>query len=109
MRYLPEAAMQEHVRTAAVAQGFDDAQALMLSSCARNIYSIGCEYHPSTITILEEICRAPSAAGEAWAVLLTRCLDGAMPRLRSSETAAARIAAARAAAARKRQQQKRQP
>ena len=94
--------METRVREAALAQGFDDAQALMLASCGRNVYAIGCNYHPSTITLLQEICREPAEAGEPWSQLLLRCIAGQMPRLRSTETAAARMAAARAAAERRR-------
>ena len=89
--------MQDLVEKAAVAQGFDEAQAIMLASCGRNMYALGCDYHPSTITLLEELCKGPADAGEAWAILLQRCVAGQMPRLRSAETATARMAAAKAA------------
>ena len=94
--------MEESVKAAALSQGFEEGQAIMLASCARNMYALGCDYHPSTITLLQELCRKPTEAGEAWAVLLLRCVAGQMPRLRSAETAAARMAAAKAAAARRR-------
>ena len=94
--------MQQLVMEAAVAQGFDDGQAQMLASCGRNIYAIGCDYHPNTITLLQELCQKPADKGESWAVLLSRCLGGQMPRLRSTETARIRMAAAKAAAARRR-------
>ena len=94
--------MQENVQAAAIAQGFDEAQAVMLASCGRNMYALGCDYHPSTTTLLQELCRAPAEAGEPWALLLLRCVAGQMPRLRSAETAAARMAAARAAMNRRR-------
>lgn len=89
------------VEQAAVAKGFDAEQATMLAACSRNIYAVGCGYHPSIVTSLEEICKGPAADGAGWAVLLLRCLDGQMPRLRSAETAAARLGAARAAAQRR--------
>ena len=94
--------MEERVQAAALAQGFDEAQAVMLASCGRNMYALGCDYHPSTITLLQELCRKPAEEGEAWATLLLRCIAGQMPRLRSSETAKARMAAAKAAAERRR-------
>lgn len=93
--------MKEHVQAAATAQGFDEAQAVMLGSCGRNIYAFGCDYHPTTITLMQELCRGPAEAGEAWAVLLLRCVAGQMPRLRSAETATARMKAAEAAAMRR--------
>ena len=89
--------MEGLVEAAAKAQGFDEAQAIMLAACGRNMYALGCDYHPSTITLLQELCRGPAEAGEGWAVLLLRCIAGQMPRLRSAETAAARMAAAKAA------------
>lgn len=89
--------MENVVKQTATAQGFDDGQATMLAGCARNMYALGCDYHPSTITLLQELCRAPAEAGESWAVLLLRCIAGQMPRLRSAETAKARMAAAKAA------------
>ena len=64
---------------AAVAQGFDDGQAQMLVACGRNIYAIGCDYHPNTITLLQNLPK-PADKGESWAVLLSRCLGGQMPR-----------------------------
>ena len=93
--------MQQLVREAALEQGFDEGQAEMLASCGRNIYAIGCDYHPTTITLLQELCKGPAGKGEAWAVLLDRCVSGQMPRLRSAETARVRMAAAKAAAARR--------
>jgi hypothetical protein len=93
--------MQELIEQAAIEQGFEKAQALMLASCGRNIYALGCDYHPNTITLLQELCSKPANNGEPWAVLLQRCVAGQMPRLRSTETANARMAAARAAAARR--------
>jgi len=101
--------MEERVQAAALAQGFDEAQAVMLASCGRNMYALGCDYHPSTITLLQELCRKDAEAGEPWAVLLLRCVAGQMPRLRSAETASARMAAAKAAAARKQRQRARPP
>ena len=94
--------MQDHVRAAAVEQGFEEAQAEMLAACARNIYAIGCQYHPNTITILQEICKRASSDGEPWALLLQRCISGQMGRLRSDESAVARLQAARSAAQRRR-------
>lgn len=94
--------MQDLVLNAAREQGFEQTQALMLASCARNMYAIGCGYHPNTMTLLQEICRQPAEQGEAWAVLLLRCVAGQMPRLRSAETAQVRMAAAKAAAAKRR-------
>lgn len=93
--------MQSHIEAAALAQGFDEAQAIMLACCGRNIYTLGCDYHPSTITLLQELCRGPVEANEPWAILLLRCVAGQMPRLRSAETASVRMAAAAAAARRK--------
>ena len=105
VRYIPEQEMAEHVREAALSQRFDEAQAEMLGSCGRNIYAMGCVYHPNTITLLQEICRQPAEGGEPWAVLLLRCVAGQMPRLRSAETARVRMDAARAARDRKRRRQ----
>jgi hypothetical protein len=102
VRYLREQEMESFVQEAAAAQGFDETQSIMLASCARNIYSMGCNYHPSTITLLQEICREPAEQGESWAILLLRCAAGQMPRLRSKDTADVRMAAAKAAAARRR-------
>ena len=107
IRYIKETEMEERVQAAALAQGFDEAQAVMLASCGRNMYALGCDYHPSTITLLQELCRKDAEAGEPWAVLLLRCVAGQMPRLRSAETASARMAAAKAAAARKQRQRAR--
>ena len=94
--------MEDKLHAAAVKSGFAEDQALMLAACGRNIYAIGSGYHPNTVTVLEEICR-PAAEEEdgGWAVLLLRCLDGSMPRLRSEPTANARMAAARSAARRR--------
>lgn len=102
VRYLREEEMQELAYDAAIAQGFDATQSQMLASCARNIYAIGCMYPPGTVTLLQEICREPAEKGEAWAILLLRCVAGQMPRLRSKDTADVRMAAAKAAAARRR-------
>jgi hypothetical protein len=102
VRYITELEMQSSVQASAIAEGFDEAQASMLSSCARNIYSMGCQYHPNTVTLLQELCASKSAKGEPWAELLKRCISGQMPRLRSSETASVRMKAAAAAAARRR-------
>ena len=95
--------MEAHVLESATAQGFDAGQAKMLAACARNVYAMGCGYHPNTITMLHELCRGDADRGEPWAVLLLRCVDGKMPRLRSTETANVRMAAARAAAERRKQ------
>ena len=92
--------MESLVREAAIGLDFDEGQANMLGACGRNIYAMGCGYHPTTVTILEEICNANTQ--ESWAILLLRCLEGTMPRLRSEATATARMNAARAAAARRR-------
>ena len=100
VRYITAREMEANVQEAAREMGFDEGQALMLGSCGRNIYAMGCGYHMTTRTILEEICS--NAADEPWALLLQRCMDGSMPRLRSEATASARMAAARAAAARRR-------
>ena len=102
VRYITESEMETEVRAAALAQGFEETQAAMLGSCGRNIYAIGCEYHPTTGTMLQELCQEPAKSGEAWALVLLRCVDGQMPRLRSNDAARVRIEAARAAAARKR-------
>jgi len=103
VRYIPEEDMELEVRAAALNQGFDELQADMLASCARNVYAIGCEYHPNTATLLQELCAAPAAKGDAWALMLQRCLQGEMPRLRSNDAARVRMEAAqRAAAQRKR-------
>ena len=45
-----EAEMQDLVLNAAREQGFEQTQALMLASCARNMYAIGCGYHPNTMS-----------------------------------------------------------
>ncbi|KAL1510587.1 hypothetical protein AB1Y20_006888 [Prymnesium parvum] len=100
VRYISEAEMEAHVLQAARRMEFDEDQARMVGACGRNIYALGCGYHPTTHTILEEICEANEA--EAWAVLLRGCLRGTMSRLRSEATASARMDAARAAAARRR-------
>ena len=103
VRYIPEEEMQAHVLAAATDAGFEEGQAMMLAACGRNIYAIGSGYHPNVVTILEEICRSAAAKEDGgWAILLQRCLDGSMPRLRSEQTANARMAAARSAAAAKR-------
>ena len=103
VRYIPEEDMELEVRAAALDQGFDELQADMLASCARNVYSIGCEYHPNTATLLQELCAAGAAKDDAWALMLQRCLQGEMPRLRSNDAARVRMEAAqRAAAQRKR-------
>ena len=101
MRYIPELEMESNLRAAAIKQGFDAVQADMLAACGRNIYAMGCEYPPNTVTMLQEICRA-AAADESWPVLLGKCIAGEMPRLRSAETATVRLQAAKAAADRKR-------
>ena len=101
VRYITEVEMQTEVLAAAKAQGFDDGQAAMLSACGRNIYAIGCEYHANTATLLQELCKEPAGKGEAWALVLLRCLSGQMPRLRSNDAARVRIEAAAAAAARR--------
>ena len=93
--------MQGFLKDAALEQGFDETQATMLASCGRNIYAIGCEYHPNTYTMLQEICRVAAQDGAPWAQLMLRCIDGQMPRLRSYETASMRLTAAKAAAARR--------
>ena len=93
-RYIPEAEMETHVQNTARELGFDEQQAVKLGACGRNIYSMGCGYHPTTVTTLEQVCGR--ASEQAWAVLLLRCMSGAMPRLRSEFTASARMAAARA-------------
>lgn len=95
--------MESNVQEAALAQGFEPTQAAMLASCGRQMYSIGCEYHPNTLTLLQELCRTPAKEGESWAILLLRCIEGQMPRLRSVEAASLRMEAARAAAARRAQ------
>lgn len=94
--------MEGLVRGAASRLSFPPSEATMLAACARHIYSLGSGYHPTTNTILEEICAENE--GEAWARLLRGCIRGEMPRLRSEATANARIQAARAAAARRRAQ-----
>ena len=94
--------MQSFLMTAALEQGFEETQATMLASCGRNIYAIGCEYHPNTYTMLQEICQVAARKGAPWAQLMVRCIDGQMPRLRSYETATMRLTAAKAAAARRR-------
>ena len=51
VRYLKEAEMQDLVREAALSQGFEATQALMLASCARNIYAIGCNYQCAALIL----------------------------------------------------------
>ena len=93
--------MQSQVLAAALDRGFDETQAAMLAACGRNIYSIGCEYHPNTSTLLQELCTDAASKGEAWALVLLRCVNGQLPRLRSNDAARVRIEAARAAARRR--------
>ena len=109
VRYITEQEMESEVRAAAMSQGFDEAKAAMLASCGRNIYSIGCEYHPSTLTVLEELCKPASREGETWALVLLRCMSGQMPRLRSLDAARIRLDAARAAARRRKRANDAQP
>jgi hypothetical protein len=103
VRYIPEAEMQESVRTRALEKGFEPGTAAMLGSCACNIYSMGCQYHPNTVTMLEELCK--DTPDQPWAVLLLRCITGKLPRLRSADTASVRMQAAKKAAARRKANQ----
>merc|ERR1740123_2797619 len=94
VRYLREEEMEAHVAAAAREQGLDDSAAKVIASCSRNIYALGCMYHPDMVARLASVCSPAAKAGEPWAVLLTKCIAGKMPRLRSPATAAARMAAA---------------
>ena len=94
VRYIPEEEMEALAYNASLEKGFEPSQALMLAACCRNIYAIGAGYHPTTVTLLEEVCKAQAKTGAAWAVLMLELLAGRMPRLRSEKTANARSAAA---------------
>ena len=94
VRYLREDEMEAHVAAAAREQGLDDSAAKMIAACSRNIYALGCLYHPDTVARIASVCSPAAKAGEPWAILLTNCIAGKMPRLRSQATAAARMAAA---------------
>ena len=67
VRYIPEREMDAFVRDAALTLEFDEGQANMLGACGKNIYAMGCGYHPTTVTILEEICSANKV--EPWATV----------------------------------------
>jgi len=94
VRYIPEKEMEALAYNASLQKGFNHPQAQMLASCCRNIYAIGAGYHPTTVTMVEEVCKPQAKAGEPWAVLMLELLAGRMPRLRSEKTANARSAAA---------------
>ena len=94
VRYIPEQEMEQLAYNASLEQGFEESQAMMLAACCRNIYAIGAGYHPTTVTLIEEVCKAQAAKGEPWAVLMLELLAGRMPKLRSEKTAVARSAAA---------------
>ena len=94
VRYITEDEMESLAYNASLQKGFEPSQAMMLAACTRNIYAIGTGYHPTTVTLIEEICKEPAKEGAAWAVLMLELLAGRMPRLRSEKTAAARSAAA---------------
>lgn len=97
VRYIPEDEMQQCLSAAALAQGMDETQSVVLAACGRNIYGIGCIYGEETMVLLERVCISPAKAGESWALLMLQCLRGKLPRLRSESTATARMAAARRA------------
>ena len=94
VRYITEDEMETLTYNASLQKGFEPSQAMMLAACTRNIYSIGTGYHPTTVTLIEEVCKEQAKEGAAWAVLMLELLAGRMPRLRSEKTAAARSAAA---------------
>lgn len=94
VRYIPEQEMEQLAYNASLEQGFEEPQALMLAACCRNIYAIGSGYHPTTVTLIEEVCKTQADKGEPWAVLMIELLAGRMPKLRSEATAVARSAAA---------------
>ena len=94
VRYITEEEMETLAYDASLQKGFEPSQAMMLAACTRNIYAIGTVYHPTTVTLIEEICKEQSKTGAAWAVLMLELLAGRMPRLRSEKTATARSAAA---------------
>ena len=94
VRYITEEEMEALAYNASLQKGFEPSQAMMLAACTRNIYAIGTGYHPTTVTLIEEVCKEQAKTGEAWAVLMLELLAGRMPRLRSEKTAAARSAAA---------------
>tara|TARA_B110001452_G_scaffold263156_1_gene264205 strand:- start:530 stop:1006 length:477 start_codon:yes stop_codon:yes gene_type:complete len=94
VRYIPEQEMEQLAYNASLEQGFEESQAMMLAACCRNIYAFGAGYHPTTVTLIEEVCKAQAAKGEPWAVLMIELLAGRMPKLRSEKTAVARSAAA---------------
>ena len=102
VRYITEDEMEALAYNASLQKGFEPSQAMMLAACTRNIYAIGTGYHPTTVTMIEEVCKEQAKEGAAWAVLMLELLAGRMPRLRSEKTAAARSAAA----ARKRKRRK---
>ena len=94
VRYITEDEMEALAYNASLQKGFEPSQAMMLAACTRNIYAIGTGYHPTTVTLIEEVCKEQAKEGAAWAVLMLELLAGRMPRLRSEKTAAARSAAA---------------
>ena len=94
VRYISEEEMEALAYNASLQKGFEPSQAMMLAACTRNIYAIGTGYHPTTVTLIEEVCKEQAKEGAAWAVLMLELLAGRMPRLRSEKTAAARSAAA---------------
>jgi hypothetical protein len=94
VRYISEDEMEALAYNASLQMGFEPSQAMMLAACTRNIYAIGTGYHPTTVALIEEVCKEQAKEGAAWAVLMLEVLAGRMPRLRSEKTAAARSAAA---------------
>jgi hypothetical protein len=102
VRYIKEDQMEALAYNASLQEGFEPSTAMMLAACTRNIYAIGTGYHPTTVTLIEKVCREQAKEGAAWAMLMLEVLAGRMPRLRSEKTAAARSAAASRASAAKR-------
>ena len=63
VRYLREDEMEAHVAAAAREQGLDDSAAKMIAACSRNIYALGCLYHPDTVARIASVCSPAAKAG----------------------------------------------
>ena len=48
----------QKVREAALKMGIAEAEAVMLAACGRNIYALGCIYHPDIPKRLQEVRKA---------------------------------------------------
>ena len=57
VRYITEEEMEALAYNASLQKGFEPSQAMMLAACTRNIYAIGTGYHPTTVTLIEEVCK----------------------------------------------------